>query len=161
MLGMLVFNLPSPLKPGRGGYAGFSGKSPVFLQVPHNSSPLVPDHGQPGLQPSRDIGRFLSLLFTSRKRSNLTPGQAWRGGGGWGVVAHSTLCWVVIGGPSWHPLPQLPLPKGEEFPPTFPQLPPGHPHLEKGDRAVGRPQGKGHAGDLEHPIDRTLGSPSL
>lgn len=156
---------PKPPKPGRGGCAGFSGKSPVFLLLPHSSSQPVPSHWQPGLQSSRDIGRLLSLLFTFRKSSNLTPGQACGGGGAWGRdVAHSTLCRVVTGGPAWHPLPQLPLPKEEEFPPTFPHQPPGHPHLEKGDRCrqTSRKVEQswiGHAGDLGHPHRQDPGVP--
>lgn len=108
------------------------------------------------------------LYFQEEKQLHPRSGLRGLGGEGWGWgegdVAHSTLCRVVIGGPSWHPLPQLPLPKEEEFPPTFPHQPPGHPHLEKGDgcRQTSRKVEQswiGHAGDLGHPHRQDPGVP--
>lgn len=140
MLGMLVFNLPSPPKTGSWWVCRLLREESCLPSGPSQFLPTCscPRAARIAAQPQYWKASLPSLYFQEEKQPHPRSGLV----GGGGVVAHSTLCWVVIGGPSWRPLPQLPLPKEEEFPPTFPQLPPGHPHLEKGDRAVGRPQGR-------------------
>lgn len=81
---------------------------------------------QPGLQPSPVYWKAPLPLLTSRKRSNLPPGQGWRG------VAHSSLYQVASG----LPFSQSPLSAEGEFLQTLRKLlpPASASRMENGGR---------------------------